>query len=281
VGVVVQVFGHRGACGYLPENTMESFELAFELGCEAIEFDVVLTKDSVPVIRHDLDFSITTDIETRNLSSNYVDELNFSELESVRAIERYPETRNQSASRNGEFRIPSLAEVFANPKFDGKHLIVELKYGKHFRDKGFDLIGQAKKVFDQSDFQTRGIKVTIECFEFAVLREAKQRIGDSATYVFLSAPDMLPAGRSFLDDELLSEIAENFDGLSVHYSMVLGSDLVVRTKAKQLLMYTYTARVETAEGQVSDWFRRLADTGVDGIFCDQPDLMIKLVRGSN
>jgi glycerophosphoryl diester phosphodiesterase len=56
VGVALEVFGHRGACGYLPENTMESFELAFELGCSAIEFDVVLTKDLVPVIRHDRDF---------------------------------------------------------------------------------------------------------------------------------------------------------------------------------------------------------------------------------
>lgn len=278
---MVQVFGHRGACGYLPENTMESFELAFELGCEAIEFDVVLTKDSVPVIRHDLDFSLTTDIATKNLTSVEVDELNFSELEAVRATERYPQTRQASAKRNGEFKVPTLAEVFANPKFAGKHLIVELKYGKHFQEKGFDLIGQVKRVMEESNFQARNIKVTIECFEFSVLREAKQRIGDSATYVFLSAPDMLPRGHSVLGDDLLSEIAENFDGLSVHYSMVLGSDLVERTKAKNLLMYTYTARVETAEGEVTDWFRRLADTGVDGIFCDQPDLMIKLVRGSN
>ena len=43
----MQVFGHRGACGYLPENTMESFELAFELGSDAIEFDVVMTKDGL------------------------------------------------------------------------------------------------------------------------------------------------------------------------------------------------------------------------------------------
>ena len=278
---MVQVFGHRGACGYLPENTMESFELAFELGCEAIEFDVVLTKDSVPVIRHDLDFSLTTDIATKNLTSVEVDELNFSELEAVRATERYPQTRQASAKRNGEFKVPTLAEVFANQKFAGKQLIVELKYGKHFQEKGFDLIGQVKRAMEESNFQARNIKVTIECFEFSVLREAKQRIGDSATYVFLSAPDMLPQGHSVLGDDLLSEIAEIFDGLSVHYSMVLGIDLVERTKAKNLLMYTYTARVETAEGEVTDWLRRLADTGVDGIFCDQPDLMIKLVRGSN
>ena len=50
----MEVFGHRGACGYLPENTMESFEHAFELGAAAIEFDVVMTSfgsQKVPVIK--------------------------------------------------------------------------------------------------------------------------------------------------------------------------------------------------------------------------------------
>lgn len=274
----MQVFGHRGACGYLPENTMESFELAFELGCAAIEFDVVLTKDSVPVIRHDLDFSLTTNITECDLPSNDVDELLFSELKSVRATERYPDTRQQSASHNGKYTIPTLEEVFQNPKFNGKHLIVELKYGKHFKDKGFDLIGSLISAIEKSNLQERNVKVTIECFEFGILREARDRIGKLADFVFLSAPDMLPVGYEELTDELLDEIAANFDGLSVHYSMVLGSNLVERAKARGLIMFTYTARTETAEGEVRNWFQRLANTGVDGIFCDQPDLMIDVVR---
>lgn len=280
MGIALQVFGHRGACGYLPENTMESFELAFELGCEAIEFDVVLTKDSVPIIRHDRDFSLTTDIASRSLSSHEADQLTLDELKVVRATERYPESRVESASHNGQFAVPTLQEVLGNPKFDGKHLIIELKYGKYFADSGFDLIGEVKKVIEQSNSRQRNLKLTIECFEFGILREAKARIGDLASYVFLSANDMLPKGFTYLTDELLDEIAENFEGLSVHYTMVLGSDLVERAKSRGLVMYTYTARVETAEGDVSDWFRRLAATGVDGIFCDQPDLMINLVRGN-
>lgn len=277
MGVALEVFGHRGACGYLPENTIESFELAFELGCSAIEFDVVLTKDLVPVIRHDRDFSLTTDIATRGLSSVIVDDLNFSDLESVRAIERYPD-RKESTSHNGQYKVPTLAEVLNNPSFDGKHLIIELKYGKHYREAGLDLVGAVNKVIENARAVERGLKLTIEAFEFSVLREAKQRIGEQASYVFLSAPDMLPAGYQKLTDELLAEIAETFDGLSVHYSMVLGSDLVERAKQRGLSMYTYTARIETAEGEVTQWFEKLARTGVHGIFCDQPDLMINVVR---
>lgn len=278
MGVVLEVFGHRGACGYLPENTMESFELAFELGCSAIEFDVVLTKDLVPVIRHDRDFSITTDIASRNLASVMVDDLELAELSQVRATERYPDSRAESALHNGKYSIPTLREVLTNPKFDGKHLIVELKYGKHYKEAGIDMIGAVKQEIEKSNAEQRGLKLTIEAFEFSVLREAKNRIGDLAKYVFLSAPDMLPEEYDELTDDLLDEIAENFDGLSVHYSMILKSDLVERTKQRGLSMFTYTARTETAEGEVRAWFERLASTGVDGIFCDQPDLMIDVVR---
>lgn len=277
MGVVLEVFGHRGACGYLPENTMESFELAFELGCSAIEFDVVLTKDLVPVIRHDRDFSLTTDIDSRQLPSVIVDELNLADLEPVRATERY-ENRAESVKHNGKYKIPTLEQTLNNPKFDGKHLIIELKYGKYYREAGMDLIGAVKQVIDNCRAVERKLKLTIEAFEFSVLREAKERIGAGVTYVFLSAPDMLPVGFEKLTDELLDEIAANFEGLSVHYSMVLGSDLVPRTKARGLSMFTYTARIETAEGEVMDWFEKLARTGVDGIFCDQPDLMIDVVR---
>ncbi len=273
----MEVFGHRGACGYLPENTMESFELAFELGCSAIEFDVVLTKDLVPVIRHDRDFSLTTDIDSRQLPSVIVDELNLTDLEPVRATERY-ENRAESVKHNGQYKIPTLEQTLNNPKFDGKHLIIELKYGKYYREAGMDLIGAVKQVIDNCRAVERKLKLTIEAFEFSVLREAKERIGAGVTYVFLSAPDMLPVGFEKLTDELLDEIAANFEGLSVHYSMVLGSDLVPRTKARGLTMFTYTARIETAEGEVMDWFEKLARTGVDGIFCDQPDLMINVVR---
>ncbi len=49
----VMVEGHRGFCAEYPENTMISFEAALELGVDAIEFDVWLTSDKVPVLMHD------------------------------------------------------------------------------------------------------------------------------------------------------------------------------------------------------------------------------------
>ncbi len=48
-----KIVGHRGAPAYAPENTLKSFRKAYECGATAIEFDVRLTADQVPVIIHD------------------------------------------------------------------------------------------------------------------------------------------------------------------------------------------------------------------------------------
>ena len=49
---VIRLHGHRGARGVLPENTMEGFAFALSIGLEALEFDVLLSADDVPVITH-------------------------------------------------------------------------------------------------------------------------------------------------------------------------------------------------------------------------------------
>ena len=50
---MVEIIGHRGAAGHAPENTLLSFKKAIELGCQAVEFDVHLSKDGEPVVIHD------------------------------------------------------------------------------------------------------------------------------------------------------------------------------------------------------------------------------------
>lgn len=57
------VEGHRGYCAKYPENTLISFEAALELGVDAVEFDVWLSKDKIPIIMHDGSVERTTDGE--------------------------------------------------------------------------------------------------------------------------------------------------------------------------------------------------------------------------
>jgi len=48
----VRIFGHRGARGEIAENSIEGFKHTFALGIKAVEFDVVISKDEVPVLYH-------------------------------------------------------------------------------------------------------------------------------------------------------------------------------------------------------------------------------------
>ena len=61
------VIAHRGACGYRPENTLESFELGIAQGADGIEFDLVTTSDEQLVIRHENALSETTDVSSKHI----------------------------------------------------------------------------------------------------------------------------------------------------------------------------------------------------------------------
>jgi glycerophosphoryl diester phosphodiesterase len=59
------VIGHRGAPGYRPEHTEASYRFAFALGVDAVEPDLVATRDGVLVLRHENEISGTTDVASR------------------------------------------------------------------------------------------------------------------------------------------------------------------------------------------------------------------------
>ncbi len=70
----ILVEGHRGFCAKYPENTLVSFEAAIDLGVDAIEFDVWLTADKVPVLMHDGN-TLRTSGENRNIRDVTLNEI--------------------------------------------------------------------------------------------------------------------------------------------------------------------------------------------------------------
>lgn len=87
------VVAHRGASVELPENTLVAFDRAVERGADAVEFDVRLTADGVPVVLHDPDLDRTTD------AAGPVRARTLQELRRVRT--------------DGGHEIPTLAEALA------------------------------------------------------------------------------------------------------------------------------------------------------------------------
>ncbi len=96
--------GHRGYCAQYPENTLLSYEKAIELGVDAFEFDIWLSKDKVPVLMHDGNVSRTCGGEPRQLRDMT--------LEEIKALD--PCFRAKFGERfAGQVKVPTLAEMLA------------------------------------------------------------------------------------------------------------------------------------------------------------------------
>jgi glycerophosphoryl diester phosphodiesterase len=109
------VIAHRGASAYAPENTMAAFELAIDLGADAIELDLRQTKDSVLVFLHDADVDRTTN------GTGNVKDFTFSELQKLDVDSWFDKEFSDE-------KIPSLQEV-VDLLVDSTLIIIELKEG--------------------------------------------------------------------------------------------------------------------------------------------------------
>jgi glycerophosphoryl diester phosphodiesterase len=282
----IAVFGHRGASGYRPENTLEAFALAFELGADAIECDLIPTADGELIIRHDNYLSTTTDVASRPEFAHlqrmgnvgwqqeredwFCEDFTLAQLKTLRATERLPELRPGSAKFDGQFEIPSLDELLAADFATGRHLILEVKHGSYFASRGYPVAAIMARKLAESDWRERGITLTIESFEYKMLEQLQRVCGPVGEFVYLVD--------TWSDPALNAAAAEVFDGISFNAELVWESDLVELAQARGLKVFIWTARAEDAENTIEEYYAKFILSGADGIFADQPDLLAACVR---
>ena len=154
---------HRGASGEAPENTLAAFDLALRQGAGAIELDVHLSSDGVPMVIHDPRLNRTTS------GSGWVSEHRANALRRLDAgswfNRQFPEKARQ---RYVGAKIPLLAEVFAWVRQHKVLAFVEIKAG------GKSYPGIEAKVLDE--VERAGVRrlVTIVSFDLATLRRVRQ-----------------------------------------------------------------------------------------------------------
>ena len=268
------VIGHRGASGYRPEHTTAAYELAFELGADAVEPDIVATRDAVLVLRHENEISGTTDvadhpefasrrttkvIDGAKHTGWFTEDFTWAELATLTARERLPEVRPDSAqfaeeTAPGILRLRDLIDLMPA----GKIMVAEIKHATYFASIGLpldELFANEIAAWATSD------NLIVECFETTVLQQIRER-GVPGRLVFLLESSGAPAdqvaqfGRAakryadYLTEDALAELAASVDGISVDKRMLLDeksggtTDLVARAHAAGLEVYTWTLRAE-------------------------------------
>ncbi|MBP6898601.1 MAG: glycerophosphodiester phosphodiesterase [Burkholderiaceae bacterium] len=123
-GAAPLVIAHRGASGYVPEHTLQAYQLAIQQGANFIEPDLVMTKDGHLIARHEPMLDSTTDVASKfgaerkstrlvdgvSTTAYFADSFTLAEIKTLRAVQA---RADRDQSQNGLYQIPTLDEVIA------------------------------------------------------------------------------------------------------------------------------------------------------------------------
>jgi glycerophosphoryl diester phosphodiesterase len=306
------VIAHRGASGDLPEHTLPAYALAILQGADYIEPDLVITHDGVLVARHDAELSATTDvaahaafasrrrrqtIDGREVEGWFIEDFTLTELRMLRARERFAELRPHSAAHDGQFAIPTFGEIL--------DFLAVVNAAR--RDAGRTPVGVYPETKHPTHFRARGLPL-----EPPLLAEVQRALADAPLFIQSFEAANLIALRSECEHPLvrlidpagampeLAQVATYARAIGVHKDAAVdpisgaATGLVERAHAAGLAVHVWTVRAENrflgarwrrgddpaAWGDIAGEVAALIAAGVDGMFCDQPGLVLRSVQQS-
>ena len=270
------VIGHRGASGYLPEHTLEAYALTIDLGADFVEPDLVITKDSHLIARHEPNMIATTDVKDRPEFAArkrtavvdgfaeegwFASDFTLAEIKTLRAVQAFGEHPQQF---NGQFEIPTLEEVIQLAKRKGNEhgrfigIYPETKHPTYHRSIGLPLEPKLVQVIRRAGLDHRTAPVFIRSFEQSNLELLR-----TMTRVRLV--------------QLIGD--ENGDGRidEADRQLLPPTEVIERAHRAGQLVHTWTFRNEQRrlaagyQGNPVNEYLQFYELGVDGMFSDFPD----------
>jgi glycerophosphoryl diester phosphodiesterase len=306
------IIAHRGASGYLPEHTLPAKAAAHVMGADYIEQDVVLSRDGVPVVLHDIDLDPVTDVallypdRARADGNFYAIDFTLDELKTLTVMERANADGGQAGAGRfprgaSIFRISTLAEELE--LIQGLNLSTgreagiypEIKKPAWHRAQGQDISSVVLAVLAEYGYAEKDDLIYLQCFDWNETRRIRNELGYRGRLVQLLAENRWNEAPEVDFDALRTEqglaaIAEVADGIGPWLSHVVtgadgGSiqitDLVENAHAHGLEVHPYTFRADALPDYARslDEFLRifLVDAGVDGVFTAFPDRAVRFL----
>jgi len=303
------IIAHRGASGYVPEHTLAAKTLAHEMGADYIEQDVVLSRDNVPVVLHDLYLDAVSNVaeafpgRAREDGRYYAIDFDVAELKSLHLHERIdPKTGEvkypgRPATTPAHMHIATLAEEVAViqglNKSTGRNvgLYVEIKSPAWHLQQGKDISPLVLAVLEKSGYTHRTDPVMVQCFDPRELQRIRTELGSDLTLVQLIGENSWNEAKTDYDQmrtaDGLRQIASYADAIGPAIDQILVADtagtitvtdLVVNAHASGLQVHPYTVRKDALPAYVTG-FDELMEllfvrAGVDGVFTDFPNLAV-------
>ncbi|WP_020663950.1 glycerophosphodiester phosphodiesterase [Amycolatopsis benzoatilytica] len=191
------IVGHRGAPGYRPEHTLASYELAYRMGVDYVDVDLVPTKDGQLVARHEPEIGGTTDvadhpefasrkttkvIDGMSMTGWFTEDFTLAELKTLYATERIPANRPNNQLYNGRYRIATYQEVLDLTRDLGRELhrplgtYPEVKHSTYFASIGNPTEPKLVSILDHNRLNRPNAPVIIQSFEVSNLKELSEQV---------------------------------------------------------------------------------------------------------
>jgi glycerophosphoryl diester phosphodiesterase len=307
-----KVIAHRGASGYLPEHTEGAKVLAIAQGADLVEQDVVLTKDLVPILCHDVTLDETTDVASRYPDRAradgrwYAADLLWEQVHQLQVVERrHHDTGKQFFSKRfpGGFGQRPMRLVDEIALVRGLNQTYSMNVGWHVECKqpawhekhlGVRIEQIVYDLLQQQQVGRAGEVCYLQCFESDALQRLLAAKKNAYPLVFLigGKPEgLLPRTDRSLEARIdiwtawIEKHAAFADGIGPpldllvepsEQGVVASSGLVEAAEATGKFLHPYTVRADS----LPKWSDSLEDLHgwlierlqVDGFFTDFPDL---------
>jgi len=187
------VIAHRGASGYLPEQTLEAYARAIELGADVIEMDLVSTKDGVLIARHDPNLAISTDVAKHSRFASrkktikvdgetqtgwFSNDFTLAEIKTLGGISTDAERPQEF---NGKFKVVTFQEIIdfakAKSKQTGRIIAIypETKNPTYFRELGLPMEDKVVAAINAAGWNSKTAPIYVQSFEPGSLKYMKSK----------------------------------------------------------------------------------------------------------
>ncbi|WP_348743293.1 glycerophosphodiester phosphodiesterase [Tenacibaculum sp. 190524A05c] len=294
------IVAHRGASGYLPEHTMEAKAMAYAMNPDFLEQDLVLSKDDVPVVIHDIYLDDVTDVAAkfperkREDDRYYVIDFTFEELQSLHVSERFdPKTGkqfypNRFPKGKGSFKLHSLQQeielIQGLNKSTGNSIGIypEIKNPEFHHKNGKDIAQITLEVLSEYGYTTKKDNCIFQCFDAKELERVRKELKSDLFLVqLIEFPE---------ETKQLDHFATYADGIGPWYKQVIDkkvdgkwqfTSLVEDAHKLGLKVHAYTFRADQL-GDFSSFEEHvntlLFEANIDGCFTDFPDKVVRLLN---
>ena len=290
------VIAHRGASGYLPEHTMESKAMAYAMKPDFIEQDLVLSKDNIPIVIHDIYLDDVTDVakifpdKKRADGRFYVIDFTFEELLQLKVTERFHSKIGKQVYPNrfpkgkGNFKLHSFQQeielIQGLNKSTGNRIGIcpEIKDPEFHRQEGKNLTEIVLQILDDYGYKTKKDLCILQCFDPKELERIRVELKSDLFLVqLIEFPE---------ETKQLKYFASYADGIGPWYKQILDkkadskftfTSLVSDAHILGLKVYPYTFRADALDkfSTFEEMMQTLLiEANVDGAFTDFPDKVV-------